>query len=106
MKKFPVISKEGNEYEVEIFYGLSLAYAGMNIIISEVKGKTIFGRSRRKLEHYHILENEVNILEENSYIDLAKRYVERCEKENQRFIEHASRKKRYEEEFKEWDGRC
>ena|SRR5690625_3622362 len=106
MKKYPVISESGNEYQVELFVGKSLALVGFNIVI---KGrKDIFGIEYfETLRHYNRFNTEREMFEEfGDYIGIAKYYVTIYENEIKERNELKEMRNNYVKEFEEWDGRC
>jgi len=107
MKKYPVISKSGNEYQVELFVGKSIALAGFNIVIKE-RREGIFGIEYfKKLEHYNPFKSEREMFEEfGGYEDIAKYFVTEYENEMKEKIEFEEMRNNYAKEFEEWDGRC
>ncbi len=107
MFKYPVISSNGNEYEVEMFVGKSLVYAGFNIIISQcVPG--LFGRTKTvELRSYNEFKTEEEMLNKYvSYEGIVKNYVRDFEKEIEDQIKYEKLKARSIRQFEEWDGIC
>ncbi len=107
MNKYPVISERGNEYQVELFVGESLALAGFNIVIKE-RRKGLFNIEFFKtLKHYNRFLNEGEMFEKyGSYVDIAKYFVSLYEQEIKEEIEYEEKRRSYVKEFEEWDGRC
>lgn len=110
MIKYPVISKNGNKYEVEMFFGKTIAYAGFNVIISK-KGRGLFGRDKfitlREYNEFHNdMSNRRETLSEYSWVELAKMYVAKYEEENAEDIAFERRLSEIGKEFEEWDGYC
>jgi len=107
MKKYPIISKSGNEYQVELFVGESIALAGFNIIIKE-RRKGFFGiRHFKKLKHYNESMTEKEMFEEyGSYVDIAKYFVDVHEQDEKERLDFKELRSNYAKEFEEWDGRC
>lgn len=105
VKKFPVISENGNAYEVEIFFGESISLMGLNVVISE-QGRGLFGRQRMKIRrHFQDWKaDEEDVIQEYSYVDIAKKYVRKYEEEIAEEIAFYQRVKTIEKEFEEWDG--
>lgn len=107
MKKYPIISESGNEYQVELFVGKSIALAGFNIVIKE-RRELIFGIEYfKELKHYNPLMSEREMFEEfGGYVDIAKYFVTEYENEMREKIEFGEMRNNYVKEFEEWDGRC
>ena len=107
MKKYPIISKSGNEYKVELFVGESIALAGFNIVIKE-RRKGFFGiQYFKKLKHYNELLTEKEMFEEyGSYVDIAKHFVSLYEYEINEVPEFEELRNNYAKEFEEWGGKC
>lgn len=105
MKKYPVISKNGNKYEVKIFVGQTISYAGLNIIIYK-RRKGFFGLFKRKnLKHFSVL-NYRDFLDEweYSYVTITKHFVKKYEKELLKEVTTQNKCAKGIKEFEEWDG--
>lgn len=106
MKKYPVISESGNEYQVELFVGKSIALAGFNIVIKE-RSELIFGIGYfKELKHYNLHKSEREMFEEfGGYVDIAKYFISEYEYEMREKIEFEEARNNYVKEFEEWGGR-
>jgi len=102
MEKYPVISKNGNVYKVEVFFGKSLSYAGINIILYQIK-KGMFGReSFHEVAKYRKLINEKEFIEIfGDYIGIVTWYIEKYE---ERLEVEKEAKEILPNKFEEWDG--
>lgn len=107
LKKYPVISKSGQTYQVEMFVGESLALAGFNVVIRKQR-KGLFGISyKQTLRHFSISKYEEIMFEEyGSYVDIASYFVAVYEDEVRKALEEEERRETYTKEFEEWDGIC
>jgi len=107
MKKYPIISKSGNKYQVGLFVGESIALAGFNIVIKE-RRKGFFGIEYfKKLKHYNESMTEKEMFEEyGSYVDIAKYFVAVHEQDEKERLDFKELRSSYAKEFEEWDGKC
>jgi len=106
LKKYPVISKSGNVYEVVLFFGSSIAYAGLNVDIKK-ETRTIFGLKKIKtVRFFNTGIPEDRVLRSIGYIDIVKRYVAIYENEIKEVRESVDRREVLTKEFEEWDGYC
>lgn len=123
MKKFPVISKSGKEYLVDVndessVYLIQIGYGSEVIslyIYAKEKYKSFFLRREKErfvqIEHYYYTR-EHNYYEEfkGSFVVAAKYSVERFEREKIEKIEKLKKLKEKElereKEFTSWDGKC
>lgn len=112
VSKFPVTSKGGNKYYIEMFEGESFAYLGFNIIVYKRKIIRLpFNFSIKKdikLEHYAIPLSEKEMLEDYgyNYIEMAKEYIKLYEEKNTQKIEYRNKVQKAKREFGDWDGIC
>lgn len=108
-KKFPVVSKSGNTYQVKIFfvddwYAEELDSMRVNIY-KQING--LFGIKRmKKLEQFKIHRTKKEYLSKHNYIHIAKTFVSKYEIDNEEELYFKKRLKRISKEFDEWDGQC
>lgn len=107
MKKFPVISEQGNEYEVEILFGQPHTCEGMDVYIREER-KGFLGMAQRKtVRLFQFIRGEEEALRGlGSHVEIAKYYVREYENERAEIDAYAVKRERSMREFVEWDGRC
>lgn len=112
MQKFPVTSKNGNEYLVVVEMGY-IRYVGeildVTLYRSEVK-IGLFGRKKEVLIRLYSTHFDENEKEFNSYVEASKKCVElyemSIEKKERKKREKEERKKRMHTEFERWNGEC
>lgn len=104
LSKFPVISKNGNEYLIKIkeyapynIYHVYLYKPYINIF-GKRKFKKVFSS---KKENFHYGFNW-----EDDFIEIAKDFIETYENKNNEKENNLNSKKENIEKFKKWDGKC
>jgi len=104
MKKFPVISENGNEYEVVIRrYDYSTAYG-----VYVYKRFKFLGISLRSIQNYQILgvQHYDAVAYDYDFVKIAKDEVARMEAEWAEDSRRAMLREYNAKKFEEWDGDC
>ena len=101
MKKFPVISENGNEYEVEMYRGTF----GIFFVEVYVRKDFIFGiKIKRNVNGYNETYSEEKW--NYDYVAIAKHAVQKYEESVAEFIRRKQIESKRLAEFIEWDGDC
>ena len=104
LKKFPVVSSNGNNYEVSMFVGETVYDYGFNIVLKK-KAKGLFHREKwDKVASYNYDSLEDALYKFGGFIEIAKIHVKRYEREQKEAEEYKERVKLLSGKFEDWSG--